>query len=211
MEQTREIEAASFACWPALQEMEIDGWLLRFGGGHTKRANSANPLRGGAVDPEALIPRIEAQYRRQQLPPVFRLTPLGDMSGYDVILAARGYRLVEPSRILVLPDLAELPRPGVPDGLQLRLDGRPDSAWLAANDELRPIAPAERTARDAILRAIAVPAAFAALYDRGMPLAVALGAVSGGWFYLNAVATRQSARGRGLMRALVGEMAEWAR
>ncbi len=67
------------------------------------------------------------------------------------------------------------------------------AAWLAADDEIRASPPA----RDAILQAIAVPAAFAALYDGATPLAVALGAVSGVWFNLNAVATsrRRAAAG----------------
>ena len=58
---------------------------------------------------------------------------------------------------------------------------------------------------------IAAPAVFASLYVGAVPLAVAIGAVAGRWFDLNAVATRPDMRGRGLMRALMGEMAEWAR
>ena len=59
LETIRQVEDASFACWPALATLATQGWLLRFGGGHTKRANSANPLRPGAV-PEAVIPEVEA-------------------------------------------------------------------------------------------------------------------------------------------------------
>jgi len=211
IDRIRELELASFACWPALEERIEQGWILRFGGGHTKRCNSVNPLRPSADDPAALIAVVEAEYRDRGLTPIFRLTPLVELDLYDSLLAARGYRLVEPSRVLVLDELAALPRPGVPAGLTLRLDDGPGAAWCAANDQLRPCLPEQVAARDAILRKIAVPAVFATLYDGETPLALALGAVAGRWFDLNAVATRPEARGRGLMRALMGEMAEWGR
>jgi N-acetylglutamate synthase len=209
-DRIREIEAAGFACWPALETREVAGWLLRFGGGHTKRANSANPLWPGAA-PEAVIPAIEAAYRQRGLPPIFRLTPLADIARVDAVLAARSYRLVEPSRLLVLEDLAALPAVSLPAGLELSLDARPGPLWCAANDALRPVAPAERAARDDLVRAIAVPAAFGAIHRGGTPLAVAIGAVSGGWFHLNAAATAESARRRGLMRALIAALGAWAR
>jgi N-acetylglutamate synthase len=211
IDRIRDIELASYACWPALEEKPEQGWLLRFGGGHTKRCNSANPLQPVTADPAALIARIEAEYRGRGLTPVFRLTPLCDLARYDALLDERGYRLVEPSHVMVLDDLTTFERPGVPAGLILRLDAEPSAAWCAANEQLRPCPPEQRAARDAILRKIAVPVVFASLHDGETPLALAIGAVAGRWFDLNAVATRPEARGRGLMRALLGEMAEWGR
>ena len=210
MDRIEDIERASFACWPALEEQVEQGWLLRFGGGHTKRCNSVNPLQP-AGDPAALIDAVEVAYRSRGLTPIFRLSPLADIDLYDRQLAERGYRLVEPSRVMVLDDLASFARPGVSAGLTLRLDAEPSPAWSAANEQLRPCVPEQRAARDAILRKIAVPAVFASLYEGEMPLALAIGAVVGRWFDLNAVATRPEMRGRGLMRALLGEMAEWGR
>ena len=156
MDRIRELELASFACWPALEEKQERGWLLRFGGGHTKRCNSANPLQPGKTDPDALVDHVEAEYRSRGLTPIFRLTPLADPDRYDALLDRRGYRLVEPSRVLVLEDLAMLPRPGVPAGLVLRLDDGPSAAWNAANGQLRPCPADQVAARDAILRSIAV-------------------------------------------------------
>jgi GNAT superfamily N-acetyltransferase len=208
IDRIRALELAAFACWPALEEKSEQGWVLRFGGGHTKRANSANPLQPDGAAP---IAAIEAEYRDRGLTPVFRLTPLADLERTDALLEKHGYRLVEPSRVLVLEDLAALTRPGVPAGLTLRLDTTPSAAWCAANEQLRACPPEQRQARDAILHKIAVPAVFASLYDGETPLALAIGAVAGRWFDLNAVATRPEARGRGLMRALIGEMAAWGR
>jgi N-acetylglutamate synthase len=207
----RRIEESAFSSWPAPQQVLDDGWLLRFGDGHTKRANSANPLYGGACDADKVIPRIEAAYRRRGMPVVFRLTPLADVADFDRRLEALGYRLADPSRALVLADLAALPRPGVPAGLRLCLDRAPSAAWLAASDRIEPVALAERAARQRILDAIAVPAAFAALYDGTIAVATGLAVVSGGWFGLYCLATDEVLRGRGLMRALIGELGAWAK
>lgn len=211
IDRIQDIELASFACWPALEEKTVQGWRLRFGGGHTKRCNSANPLQPATEDPAALIGQIEAEYRGRGLTPIFRLTPLCELRHYDALLDERGYRLVEPSSVMVLDDLTTFEQPGVPAGLTLRLDAEPSAGWCAANEQLRSCLPEQRPARDAILRKIAVPAVFATLYDDETPLALAIGAVVGRWFDLNAVATEPKMRGRGLMRALLGEMAEWGR
>ena len=55
--------------------------------------------------------RDRGEYRARGLTPIFRLTPLADLERIDALLAERGYRLVEPSRVLVLDDLATLTGP----------------------------------------------------------------------------------------------------
>jgi GNAT superfamily N-acetyltransferase len=209
--EIRRIEEAAFSALPALQNLFEAGWLLRFGGGHTKRANSANPLEPLPDDPAGLISRVESLYGQRGLPAIFRLTPLADVAALDRLLEARGYGVLDPSRVLVLPDLGALPQPGLAPGLRLSLDRAPAAAWFAARDRVQPIAPAERPARQRILAAIAAPAAYAAIYDGTTALAVGLGVVSGGYLVVNYVATDPQWRGRGLMRALMGELGAWAR
>lgn len=76
-------------------------WLLRSSGGYTKRANSANALQPGATLDAAALQHIEAWYAAQQLPCIFRLSPLAD-AAVDGLLAQRGYAWVEASRMLQL-------------------------------------------------------------------------------------------------------------
>ena len=75
-----------------MQTWLYDGWVLRFAGGYTRRANSVNPLYAGHFDFDEKIAACEQSYQAQGLPVVFKLTPANEASRLDVLLAARGYR-----------------------------------------------------------------------------------------------------------------------
>ncbi|MGB3773187.1 MAG: GNAT family N-acetyltransferase [Rhodococcus sp. (in: high G+C Gram-positive bacteria)] len=65
--EIRGLESAAADAWPGTDQHWLDGWLLRAGGGVTRRANSAVPLR-----PEAStgsLPEIESWYRGRGLTP----------------------------------------------------------------------------------------------------------------------------------------------
>ena len=96
------IEEASLNAWPALNTYLFDGWLARFANGYTKRANSVTPLYPGVMDLAAKIDGCEALYRRQNLPPIFRLPSFLDVDGVDGRLAARGYQKIDTTSVQAL-------------------------------------------------------------------------------------------------------------
>lgn len=59
--QIRNLEHAAAHGWPGLEQQWIDGWLLRYGGGPSHRANSAVPLEVGAG--LRTVPAIVEWYR----------------------------------------------------------------------------------------------------------------------------------------------------
>jgi GNAT superfamily N-acetyltransferase len=75
----RNLEHAAALAWPGVEQQRLDGWLLRFGRGSTRRANSAVPLDVPTVfDVSAIVdwyaaravaPLISAPDRLFRIPP----------------------------------------------------------------------------------------------------------------------------------------------
>lgn len=96
--------AALDATWPALVVEEQGGWRLRDGAGGGKRVSAASPLGAGGE-----IALAEEWMRARGQRALFRL---GEADGaLDAALEARGYRVLDPTVIMVAPvaTLAEKP------------------------------------------------------------------------------------------------------
>ncbi|MFC2105964.1 GNAT family N-acetyltransferase [Candidatus Bipolaricaulota bacterium] len=96
----RRLEEAALSAWPALQQILYDGWLLRFAGGFTKRANSVNALYPSTVDLDLKIARCEHAYTERNLPVIFRVTPTSKPNGLDAHLEQRGYEIIDRTLIM---------------------------------------------------------------------------------------------------------------
>lgn len=122
--QIRNLEHAAALGWPGTEQHWIDGWLLRYGGGHTRRANSAVPLEAWASP--AAVPAIVDWYAARGVPPLiaapdrlFRVPPGVPTDGENQVMVGR------PGRMTAWPGYDVAPRPnelwravdprGVPD------------------------------------------------------------------------------------------------
>lgn len=96
------LESAAFLAWPALEpEENLQGWRLRFAGGYTKRANSANSTCQARALDAAVLQALAQRFVPRSLPPVFRLVEGTVPDGAESQLQAHGYREVDPSLVLV--------------------------------------------------------------------------------------------------------------
>ncbi len=207
----RRVEEASLNSWPAPRQVLLDGWVLRFAGGYTRRANSVTPLDPGQDSPAALSAKIKAcetLYAAQGLPALVRVR------SFDTALApaldARGYTAEGLSPVLWMP-LGPVASSGhATQGVEL-CEGRPGPDWLDAQARL---SSPDVTARARVLDPVTVPCAFASSRadGPGSPLAsVAFGAVHGGVVCLHLVATDPAFQRRGLSRRVVSTLLAWAR
>jgi len=143
--------AVERATWPPLRVEEVEGFQLGLSGGLTRRANCAVLASGSwdTADSHALARRlgaVEADYRLAGLTPCVRVDgPVatagaggGGSSGRDAsgptttadrVLAARGYRDVSATFVLVRSLSGDLPGVDPPEGVGIDVTDAPDDAW----------------------------------------------------------------------------------
>ena len=199
----RRIEEASLNAWPALQQALYDGWLLRFSGGYTKRANSVNPLYPSLLDLGDNIRSCEREYAARGLPPIFRLTPFAP-AGLDPLLARRGYRVLDPTLVL-RRQLAGFRCADLADGSLAEL--APDE-WLAEFHRLK--GTASNPAHRAMLQAIPAVCFRAALMVAGGVATCGLGVLEDGLLGVFDLVTDPEQRRQGHGTRVVGGLLAWA-
>lgn len=199
------IEETCFNAFPALRQVLFGDWLLRFAGGVSRRANSANPLSARCAESAAAIDLAERLYRAQGQQAIFRVPALADPA-LDRLLAARGYGREGETCVLhgALAGLALAADPAV------RLLTSPTPAWRRAMAALQGHTPAQAATYRGIVGAIAIPARFALLRVEGQPAALAYGAIHRGLLCYESVVTDPGQRRRGLARRVIAALAAWA-
>jgi ribosomal protein S18 acetylase RimI-like enzyme len=199
------LERRAQRAWPALETVEVAGWVRRFSGGYTKRANSINALGPRSGFTLGLKDQLEAPYRERDMPPIWRLTPLAPPET-DALLAKAGYRRIDES----LVQRASIDSRFILDA-EVEIAPVPSADWLAGFADLSPVAPRHRETMTRMLHSIASPVGFAQVEENGRPIAFALGVADGDHVGLFDVLVAPHARRRGLARRLTQSIGAWGR
>jgi len=205
--EARDIESATLNAWPALQVAHDRLWIWRAARGYSKRANSIHCLDpSDGDDADARLARLAELYRFNELPPVFRVTPLTS-PGAVAALDRAGWQSFEPSRVLAM---------GQPEPREIAhrtrvLDPR-DPDWFETQGRLSGYNAHTLSILSSILAAVACESAgLLALDDEGRPVAAALAAVSNGiGVYLNVIVD-PAVRGQGFGRSVMLAALDWTR
>ncbi|MCC7045090.1 MAG: GNAT family N-acetyltransferase [Alphaproteobacteria bacterium] len=198
------VEDCCHNAWPALRQAMVGDWMLRFAGGVSRRANSANPLRAQLQDIDAAVAATERLYRAQGLPALFRIPAIVDPA-MDARLDRLGYT-AEGETVTLCGDLASIA--ARPDAEVETLE-RPSTDWLAAMARLQGHTPERALTYRRIVEAIAIPALFCGLRQNGQYVALAFGAVHDGLLCFESVITEVAQRGRGHGRRVLGAILAW--
>ncbi|MCC6187601.1 MAG: GNAT family N-acetyltransferase [Anaerolineales bacterium] len=206
----RRLEELSLNAWPALATVHLDGWLLRFADGFTRRANSVNPLYPITRPLAANLAAAEALYARRGLPVVFKLTEAAEPAGLDAALAARGYAVEARTSVQVLDLRGRLPPEGArPDGLAV--SDRLTPAWSEAVAALRGLSAANAATQHQMLSQLVPSAAFATLAAESQIVAAGLAVAEDGCAGFFDIVTHPDHRGRGHAQRLMAALLTWGR
>lgn len=182
----------------------LDGWVLRFSRGFTKRANSVTPLYPAAQHPLEKVRYCEELYAREGLATVFRLATVSEQVALDELLAARGYESIDPTEVLHRPLATGEFDPVVTFSVV------PVASFLATYANLHePPDIDERAARTAselhraILRAIRSETMFGSIVEDGEAVACGMAVVERELVGLFDIVVHPRCRRRGHGRALV--------
>ncbi len=202
----RDLERLAQRAWPALEEQWLDGWLLRFSQGYTRRANSVAALAAGSLPLTEKIAQCRAEYRRRGLPLIFRIAPSSEPPQLDGVLAAAGYRS-EAETITQVASLGELSTACHP---AVHTWSRATDEWLAAYHHCGGVAGADvPLLRQALAKGTA-PSLFVALHTHGEPVSCAMGVLDRGYLGVYSVVTAVGHQRRGHARACISALARWA-
>lgn len=181
----RAVEHAAALAWPGTEQDWLDGWLLRAGGGHTSRANSAVPLLFSSNT--AALPGIIDWYAQRDLEPWLalpeRLLPI----------KAAG---IKQTRVLTRDlTLAQAPSPVA------ILSPEPSTDWLQTYRRDVPVA-----VLTAVLDGEVTFASLGAAVGRG---AVTTAPDGTRWLGVSCVRVAESARRTGMARTVCATLQAW--
>jgi len=199
----KEIEYAGFRSWPAFEESEADGVVLRYSHGHTKRANSANILLQQKGDYATLVSRCEEYFKDKGLPCIFRLPSFCNNQKLDSYLEVMGYKSMDRSLILYrsLEDsFFDSPSFAVKNS----------DKWMESYCQISAIDISSQKAHLEILKRIKDKVLMAVLLENEVEISCCIGVISNGYFGLFDFVTKKSARNMGYGTKLLNGMLRWA-
>ena len=200
-----QVEEASLRAWPAFREERLGPWLLRFGNGYTKRANSATlTLAAKSMDPLSTVGACEERYRAAGLRPCLRLPSFATPTRVDALLERNGYELLNGTEVLVLP-LEAVSRSDGASVVSVDVD-----AWIAAFAAFSGSNRVETGKHKEVLAAIRQPLIFAAIPHEGEIVSCGLGVHDSGLFGIVDIVTAPEHRRQGHGRQLIQGMLNWA-
>jgi GNAT superfamily N-acetyltransferase len=198
----RAIEHVHVRAWPALETADVQGWLWRYSGGGSQRANSVSTVSFDGDDPGAAIDDIEARYRASGAIPRFHTYDLTAPSGLTDLLRGRGYAEGESTTTMAMPVTSrQLPADVV---IAERADPEWHEVYLGAITESRRIINAK------ILAAVPPPFAWFSCRRGGRTISTGLCVADGAFAVIECMATRAEARRQGGADAVLAGIEAWA-
>ena len=193
-----ELEAASEDSWIADEVSDQGSWRYRISSGFTFRANSVRPYGApGFGEPAGelttAIADVVRRYSQHHLIPAFHIS-LPTYRALDEVLAEAGWTVAVDAQVMVA-DSAPIQASCQVNIGQVQYFDFPAPDWLAVQGEVRGANIMGR-----------FPAHYVAIKVDDQLVAAGRAAVTNGWTILTRLFVRPEFRGRGLSKAVIGEL-----
>ena len=196
------IERAAIQAWPASETRNIGGWLWRYSGGGSQRANAVSPLSFCGADADAAISEAEELYFTRNAPSRFQVgEQLVGPVDLDHRLEQRGYRLHEPVTTLA----KRIGRGAFPEGTGIA--ARPGDGWMDVY--LANITPDRRAVTPGILASVPHPRAFLSIEAGGRVVSTALAVLCRDVVIAECVGTCTEVRRTGAASKVMAALEAW--
>ncbi len=201
------LEEYTCRTWPALETIELDGWLLRFANGVTGRANAVYPLYPAKRDILEKIKHVEQHYRSRGIKPAFKLVEsLPLHRTLDSILKQHGYTFYNDSRVMAVALGEDIPRPKH----QVTLESFND-AWMTDYGRIYPERGTQTPTYRELLMSPIGQRIYASVWADGQRVAVGVLSSSRAYAGIYCMATHPDYRGRGMATSIVQAMMDYAK
>ena len=206
----RSLEEMSFRAWPAAEVEHAGGWILRFTGGASRRANSVWPKEWDGTDVDARIAYVEDFYRRKKTRAVFQLGPNARPDDLDARLERRGYVVEAPTVVLTAEVRDALATNPADSAVSCVVSDSVTEAWFDVSGGRGRYAGQESTYRS-LLERISARTVYATATIDAQVVAVGLGVIEPPWMGVFSMLTLPPFRRRNaascVLRALVDRAA----
>jgi GNAT superfamily N-acetyltransferase len=204
----RSIEEFSINAWPALQTLLLDGWLLRFADGYTKRSNSISALyEGSEQELVSKIEKCEEIYRQAGQPVLFKITPFVSPL-LDRMLEDRGYKSIEPSLVMELDNLSAVPEPS---RFEICIESAITREWVDRLITMNGMAERDGNTTLKLFDRTLLHTSFFTLYDEDVAVACGIGVANKEYVGLFDIVTHPDHRNKGCGEQLLYYILKWAR
>lgn len=211
----QQIEQASIASWPALQEQAIDGGLLRYSNGLSRRGNALILAGKSNRDASLLIKDAECFYHGFGEKVIAKVCstdglPEKNHSHLDLRLAQKHYRIESPTHVMVKQLDEVVTEPLVTSIKKIEIVDL--QRWLVSHCAIKKLSRDDFDTHFAMLEKLAVPSCFLVLKNTaGNTVATGFATQSGDAIGVYGLATDNDYRRQGFGTAIVAALEEWGR
>jgi N-acetylglutamate synthase len=201
------LEEIALNAWPALETIQIDGWVIRYANGVTKRSNSVNPIYASSQNIDEKIDFCEKFYRSKAIPVCFKITEIAQPVGLDEILDARGYA----HKFDVLIQVTDISKLTGEIDKNIHLLEDTNDLWLDQYIKMNGSKPADKHVYKQIIDSIQFPKCLFTLTLNDAVIGCGLGVVEDKYIGLFDIVVDPQYRNLGFGKMLVENILKWGK